>query len=123
MATILIVEDETAILILVESVLQQAGYETLTAATLAEAQAIVQSDQPIDAVFTDINLADHHEGGLQIGQMVQQARAKTPVVYTSGRGLTDGMQALFAEPSVFLPKPYTNEQLVEALAALIRNKR
>jgi DNA-binding response OmpR family regulator len=121
--TILIVEDEVPILVLVESILQQAGYETLTASTLAEAQAIIHSDQPVDLVFIDINLGEDHEGGLQIGQMIRQSRSKTPVIYTSGRGLTDGMKTLFVERSLFLPKPYTNEQLVEAVASLRRDEK
>ena len=117
---VLIVEDEAPILVLVESILQQAGYETLTSSTLAEAQAIIHSDQPVDLVFTDITLGEDHEGGLQVGQMARQARPKTPVVYTSGRGLTDGMKSLFVEQSLFVPKPYTNEQVVEAVASLLR---
>ena len=56
MATILVVEDEPTILLLAESVLQHAGYETLTASTLAEAQAILNSDQPLNLIFTDIQL-------------------------------------------------------------------
>jgi DNA-binding NtrC family response regulator len=117
---ILIVEDEAPILVLIESILQQAGYETLTAATLAEAQGVIHSDKSIDLIFTDVNLGEDHEGGLQIGQIVRQARPNMPVVYTSGRGLTDGMKSLFVEPHLFLPKPYTNEQLVEAIASLLR---
>ena len=97
--------------------------ETLTAATLAEAQAVIHSDRPIDLIFTDINLGEDHEGGLQVGQIVRQARPKAPIVYTSGRGLTDGMKGLFVKPSLFLPKPYTNEQLVEAVASLLRKEK
>jgi DNA-binding NtrC family response regulator len=122
MAAILVVEDEPAILILMESVLKHAGYETLSASTLAEAQSVIQSEQEFDLVFTDINLADQLEGGLQVGQSVRQARPGTPVLYTSGRGLTDGMKSLFADPSEFLPKPYTDEQLVEAISRLLRKQ-
>jgi len=122
MTVILVVEDEPTILVLTKSILQQAGYETLTAATLAEAQSIIHSDKTIDLVFTDINLADDHEGGLLVGQGVRQARAEIPTVYTSGRGLTDGMKSLFIEPSSFLPKPYTHEQLIEAVAELLTDK-
>lgn len=120
---VLIVEDEAPILVLVESILRQAGYETLTASTLAEAQAIIHSEQPLDLIFTDINLGEDYEGGLQLGQMVRQARPKTPVVYASGRPLTDGMKGLFAEQSLFLSKPYTNEQAVEAVAKLLREEK
>ena len=36
---------------------------------------------------------------------------------TSGRLATDGMQSLFVERSAFLSKPYTAQQLTEAVAA------
>ena len=39
MATVLIIEDEPALLILAESVLKNAGYDTLTAGSLAEVRA------------------------------------------------------------------------------------
>ena len=63
MATILLVEDEPPLLVLAEFVLQDAGYETVSAATLAEAQAMIHSDKNIDLVFTDITLLDAQQGG------------------------------------------------------------
>lgn len=122
MASILVVEDEPTVLVLGESVLQRAGYETLTAGTLAEAQAVIHSDQKLDLVFTDITLPENPEGGLQMGQLVRQARPGVPVLYTSGRALTDGMKELFVERSSFLPKPYTDEQLISAVADLLRTE-
>jgi DNA-binding NtrC family response regulator len=69
MACVLIVEDETQVLMLAESVLQQAGHDTLSAATVAEAQAIIiNSDEKFDVVFTDVQLANHADGGLTIGK-------------------------------------------------------
>jgi FixJ family two-component response regulator len=44
----------------------------------------------------------------------------TPVLYTSGRAITDGMKALFVENSDFLPKPYTDHALIDAIAKLLR---
>ena len=120
MASILIVEDEPTVLVLGESVLQRAGYETLTAGTLAGAQAVIHSDQKLDLVFTDVTLPENPEGGLQMGQLVRQARPGVPVLYTSGRGLTDGMKELFVARSSFLPKPYTDERLISAVADLLR---
>ena len=121
MATVLIIEDEAPLLILAESVLQNAGYMTLTAGSLEEAQALIRSDdQKIDLVFTDIILSDHREGGLQIGQVVRQTAPETPVLYTTAAQVTDGMKALFVWPYRFLPKPYTDHQLIEAVAELLR---
>lgn len=121
MARVLIVEDEAMVLVLAESVIQSAGYETVSAASLSEAEALVGSPEShIDLVFTDINLGDHAEGGVQIGKLVRQQRPAIPVLYTSGRNLTDGLKEMLVERSDFLPKPYTDAQLVEALAALLR---
>ena len=114
---------EPTILLLAESVLQHAGYETLTASTLAEAQAILNSDQPLDLIFTDIQLGQEVEAGIEIGQIVKQARDGTPVVYASGRALTDGMQSLLVEPSTYLPKPYTDEQVIKSVSELLRAGR
>ena len=121
MARVLVVEDETQILILAESVLQQAGYDTLSAATVAEAQAIINDQgEKFDLLFADVELGNHKEGGLTLGKLIGEARKGTPVLYTSGRTLTDGMQSLFVERSAFLPKPYTAQQLTEAVAELLR---
>jgi two-component system cell cycle sensor histidine kinase/response regulator CckA len=120
MARIVIVEDEIQVLMRAESLLQKAGHDTVPAATVAEAQSIVHSDEKIDLVFTDVELGNHKEGGLTIGKVLGEARKGTPVLYTSGRTLTDGMQSLFVEPSAFLPKPYTAQELTEAISDLLR---
>jgi CheY-like chemotaxis protein len=122
MSVILVVEDEAQVLFLADSILSHAGYETVTAATLAEAQAIIQSDKKLDLIFTDITLRDELEGGIQVGQSAF-ARNKLPVAYTSGRPLTDGMKELFVERSIFLPKPYTDEQLMNAISSLLRESQ
>ena len=120
MATVLIIEDEAPLLILAESVLQNAGYETLTAGTLTEADGIIRSGKKIDAVITDIILSDDREGGLHVGQLVRRTAPDTPVLYTTGAQITDGMKTLFVWPYAVVPKPYTDHQLIEALATLLR---
>jgi DNA-binding NtrC family response regulator len=118
-AAVLIVEDDPQVLALAESVLQEFGYKTISAATVAEAQAIIHSGQEFDLLFTDIDLNDQREGGVTVGEVLEQCRKDVPVLYTSGRGLTDGMQALFVDRSSFLPKPYRAQQLAEAVADLL----
>ena len=119
MALALIVEDEAMVLVLAESVLQTAGYETFSASSLAEATTIIESDTKLDIVFTDLALGDETDGGIEVGKLIGSARPGTPVLYTSGRELTDGLKLLFIENSAFLPKPYTDDQLNAALAKLL----
>jgi len=96
MARVLIVEDEIQVLLLAESVLQQAGHDTLSAATVAEAQALInEPTEKFDLLFTDVELKNHKDGGITLGKLVGEIRKGTPMLYTSGREHIGGMQALF----------------------------
>jgi DNA-binding NtrC family response regulator len=119
MSVVLIVEDQAPLLILADSVLEHAGYKTLSASTFAQAQAMIESDQDFDLVFTDINLPDDMEAGIKVGQLVHEKRHGTPVLYTSGQTVTDGMREMFVTPSEFLPKPYRDDELLKAVSRLL----
>ena len=54
-SVLLIAEDETYVRIVAELVLERAGYETISAGTVAEALAIIETDHHrIDLLFTDL---------------------------------------------------------------------
>jgi DNA-binding NtrC family response regulator len=117
---VLIVEDETPILMGAEWILQRAGYETASATAVAEALALIESpDYRFNLLFTDISLRDHADGGLTIATAFARSRPGAPVLYTTARGVTAGMMALFVKPSGFVAKPYTAEQLKTAVANLL----
>ena len=119
-ARVLIVEDEAILLALAVSVLQAAGYDTVSASTVAEAVVIIENpEQKLDLLFTDLGLGDQTDGGLAVGQSMANSRPGFPVVYTTGRGVTDGTAKLFVEPSKFIPKPYTDKQLVSVATELL----
>jgi CheY-like chemotaxis protein len=124
MPTVLIVEDEGLLLILAECTLQTAGYETMCASTVAEALAIIENtDGQLDLLFTDIGLKDQLDGGLDVGQAATKAHPGLPVVYTTGRDLTDSLATLFVEPHRFIAKPYTDAHLLAAVADLLAARR
>jgi CheY-like chemotaxis protein len=54
-AAILVVEDEVQVLILAESYLEEHGHSTLSAATVTQATAIIEDDQPL--TFCSLTLA------------------------------------------------------------------
>jgi two-component system, cell cycle sensor histidine kinase and response regulator CckA len=114
-ADIVIVEDEEAVRVLSESILQAHGHTTLSAGTVDQAVALLGSDQNIDLLFTEIGLQGDVQGGLLLAQEAVKRRPDLCVLYTSAQGVTDGMKALFVEKSAFLPKPYTVDQLVTTL--------
>src|SRR5258708_787707 len=77
----------------------------LNAATVLETQAIIESGQHFDLLFIDITLMDENEAGLRLAQEAAKRRPGLPVLYTTGRGVTDGMVALFVQRYAFLGKP------------------
>ena len=119
MSVILIIEDDEQVRVLAESVLRDAGYEVLAATAHEGAQALLNSDKSIDLLFVDVNLGGDLEAGLRIAQSARERRPFLPVVYTTGQGVDDGKKALFVDPYLFLPKPYTSEQLISSMAYLL----
>jgi CheY-like chemotaxis protein len=115
MAAILIVEDETQVRVLSESYLQSQGHETLSAASLEEALAVLERASEIDLLFTDIGLRGDTQAGLTLAQRATERRPALKVLYTTGLAVTDGMKALFVESSALLAKPYTVDQLQTVL--------
>jgi two-component system, cell cycle sensor histidine kinase and response regulator CckA len=111
MAAILIVEDETQVRVLSESFLRDQGHETLSAANLDEALAVLEVAKEIDLLFTDISLQGDSQAGLTLAQRATERRPPLKVLYTTGLAITDGMRAMFVENSAYLPKPYTIDQL------------
>ena len=85
-ARILIVEDEPQVLTLAASVLQPAGYEVISAATLSEAEAVIDDTaRKFDLLFIEIELGYEKEGGIALGKLIEEPRPGIPVLYTSGR--------------------------------------
>src|SRR6516164_6044208 len=117
--TVLVVEDEPTVRALAESIIEALGYMSLSAANAREAIALLEQDQPIDILFTDINLPDGPDAidGLELGRKAVELYPSLRVIYTTGHGQTDGMTALFIEGAIFLPKPYTAKQLTETVWA------
>jgi CheY-like chemotaxis protein len=126
MASILVVEDDEQVRTLAVTILQEAGHQTRSAASTTEADTIIRSDAQFDVLFVDFTLRDDTYGGpedryagLDLAQAAASSRPGLRVVYTTGRGIKEGMMSLFVQPSVFLAKPYSREQLVRAVAHVL----
>ena len=126
MAGILVVEDDEQVRKVAVSILEEAGHETLSATSTTEAQTIIRSDAKFEVLFVDVTLVDDPDAGLEdryagldLALAAASSRPGLRVVYTTGLGLKDGMISLFVQPSEFLAKPYSREQLVRAVANVL----
>ena len=116
--TVLVVEDEPVVCELAAEALVEEGYRVLTAADAWEAEEIL-AREPVDLLFTDIDLA-RNTNGIALARAARAVWPDLPVVYTSGGrgGLAQG-EAVSA--SVFVPKPYRSSQLVALTNDILRH--
>jgi two-component system KDP operon response regulator KdpE len=114
---VLIVEDEPALLRALQINLRARGYEVIT--STAGAQALAEAAQrPPDAVLLDLGLPD-----LDGTDVIRQLRtwSAVPVLVLSGRGGSgDKIGALDAGADDYVTKPFSMEELLARLRALLR---
>ena len=119
MAVILIVEDEVITREAAEMIFQSWGHQTFSAGNVEDAVSLLRSNQPIDALFTDIDLKAEVLGGYEIAYQAIKLRPKLCVIYTTGKSITGDMKALLVEGTHFLCKPYTSQQLKNSVEDLL----
>ncbi len=114
--TILVVEDESAVRLLVSSLLQRCGYTVLTAASgVAALDVWKEHKDSIHLLLTDMIMP----GGMTGRELAETLRAENPVlkvIYTSGYS-TDILEkaSTLVEGFNFLQKPYQSQQLAQTV--------
>ncbi|MCQ4298316.1 PAS domain S-box protein [Pseudomonas songnenensis] len=113
--TVLVVEDEAAVRMLVVEVLNELGYQVLEACDAGSALPYLHSEQHLDLLITDFGLP-----GLNGRQLVESARQHRPelkVLFITGYVPDEEMRNDFLGPGMdILPKPFS----IDILAARIR---
>ena len=115
--TVLVVDDEPTVRMLVTEVLQELGYTAIEAADGAAGLKVLQSDVRIDLVVTDVGLP----GGMNGRQMADAARVTRPglkVLFITGYAENAVVSHGHLERGMHvLTKPFA----MEALASRIKN--
>jgi two-component system, cell cycle sensor histidine kinase and response regulator CckA len=81
--TILVVEDEESLRVLIRRALVGAGYKVLLTSTGVEALELTERDEHVDLVLTDLMLPGDVQGSV-VAQRVHDSRPGLPVLYMSG---------------------------------------
>jgi CheY-like chemotaxis protein/anti-sigma regulatory factor (Ser/Thr protein kinase) len=110
----LVVEDDPLMRVASVRMLRAEGYSVRDAGNVEAALLDFQRGNP-DYLLVDLVLGDG-EDGLRLAARMRERRASLKVVVTSGMHLSQSQHAWLEEiGGRFLPKPYTQEDLVEAL--------
>src|SRR4029450_119836 len=114
---VLVVEDEFLVRMNAVSLLEEAGFGVLEAASADDAIALLESRKDIRIVFTDINMPGSMDG-LRLAHAIRNRWPPIELVLTSGRVRVRN-DALPARGR-FLSKPYDPNKLVEVVTSLDR---
>lgn len=112
--TILVVDDDPGVLDYASNVLEDCGYDVLTAADGAAALLVLRDHPHIDLLFTDIVMPGLD--GAEVARRASQQRPQLKILFTSGYPA----DVVLAGP--LLKKPYRPQQLAHQVAALLASE-
>jgi DNA-binding NtrC family response regulator len=118
---VLVVDDDPALLEVLEVNLQAKGYQVGAHARAEDAFAALAST-PVDVVITDLNLQG--ASGLELCERIVRARPEVPVLVITGHGSLDAaVAAIRAGAYDFITKPFDLDVLDVAIARAVRHRR
>lgn len=119
--TVLVVDDEPTMRMLITDILEELGYASLEAADGAAGLEILESDTRVDLVITDVGMP----GGINGRQMADAARRSRPnlkVLFITGYAENAVLRHGHLEPGMHvLTKPFPMEKLVTRINELLHH--
>ena len=112
---VLIVEDEPLLLMNAVDMIEDAGFQTLTAGNADEAIKLLETRTDISMIFTDIDMPGSMNG-LRLAHAIRGRWPPIKIISTSGHfRVRDGV---LPEGGQFLPKPYSSGQITDLISEL-----
>lgn len=114
-ATVLVVDDQPPLRIILSRGLKQDGFRVLTAASADQAEALF-SEEPVDLVITDVVMPER--SGIDLARALLEKKPNLPILLISGDLRGHDVSAL-PDSVRRLQKPFTIAQLREVLDSML----
>ena len=115
---VLVVDDDTDILTLIEKILRREGYEVVTTSEGAAAITLIE-EQDFDVILLDIMMPGINGFEVSRGIRRNEKGVRPPVVFVTARDDSESMREGFRSGgTVFLSKPFTASQLLRIVQAM-----
>ena len=115
--TILIVDDDADLSMLIQDMLEDNGYASLYAASIDEAYEVL-TDNRCDLILLDINLPDGT--GFTLCQELRQS-SQIPIIFASARTSEDDkVNGLDMGGDDYIAKPYSLKELMSRIRSILR---
>lgn len=111
-AVVLVVEDEPLLRLTAVDMVEDAGFEVVSAADATEAVAILEHRPDIRIVFTDIDMP-RGMNGMKLAACIRDRWPPIEIILTSGHVKPD--TSSLPARSVFFSKPYRERDVVAAM--------
>jgi CheY-like chemotaxis protein len=122
-ATILIVDDEPSVRVMVADMMMDAGYRTAEAPDAATALRVLETSARFDLLITDVGLPGAMSGR-QLADTARQSREDLKVLFITGYAENAAVENGFLAPgSHVLTKPFSGDALAQAVSALLPPSR
>jgi CheY-like chemotaxis protein len=104
--TILVVEDDAAVRILITGVVEELGFRYLEASDAPHAMTILRTDARIDLLLTDVGLPIMN--GRQLAEFARESRPEIKVLFVTGYAETAAVRDDFLDRGMdMLTKPFS----------------
>jgi CheY-like chemotaxis protein len=113
-STILVVEDEVLMRMMIADELRNVGYTVLEASNADEALEVLRHTPKVGLVFTDFRMPGSMDGA-KFAVFVRSAYPVLKIVLTSGESAAVDL----AEHDGFFPKPYDHAEVIQHIEALL----
>jgi len=116
---VLVVDDEPIVLKSCRLVLEAEGWEMISASSVAEALSILESVIP-ELLLVDVKMPVHD--GMYLMRKVREKGPRIPIFVMSGYATSETIkEAEGLGAAIFLPKPFTPDELAETLRSVAKS--
>jgi CheY-like chemotaxis protein len=117
--TILVVEDDTTVRLVICDSLKDLGYKILAASDARDAIALLRTRQHIDLLISDVVMP--HVNGRKLAETARALRGNLKVLFVSGYAENATIRAEFLDPGMdMLTKPFALDALAAKVHAMIQ---
>lgn len=116
--SVLVVDDEAAVCRSVEKVLGRKGYQVARALCVSSALDTLEAGETFDLIIADLMMPQ--AGGMELLKIVRDRWPTTPVLIITGyASIASAVEATKYGAVGYLPKPFTPEELEEAVGKVL----
>ena len=121
--TLLVVEDDVLIRLVIADYLRECGYKVYEAVNAQEAIAMLQSPEvAVDIVFSDVQMPGDMDG-FALSRWIRANKPGVQVILTSGVERSANIAATLCEAGPLLEKPYPPQNVMDRIKQLVAKTR